>query len=69
MEIDNVKLMSFTVGIIGFIFMPLGVIWSLNNIFQVNIEFTLINWLSVAFLQLYLQIIIKASTLNTISKK
>ena len=69
MEVDTTKLATFLVGILGLIILPLGFIWSVNTVFQLNIEYTLWNWLGVAFLQLYLQLIIKASTLHTIPKK
>jgi len=69
MEVDTTKLATFLVGIFGLIILPLGFIWSVNNVFQLNIEFTFWNWLGVAFLQLYLQLIIKASTIHTVTKK
>jgi hypothetical protein len=69
MEIDTTKLATFLAGILGLIILPLGFIWSVNIVFQLNIEYTLWNWLGVAFLQLYLQLIIKASTIHTIPKK
>lgn len=69
MEIDTTKLATFLAGILGLIILPLGFIWSVNTVFQLNIEYTLWNWLGIAFLQLYLQLIIKASTIHTIPKK
>jgi hypothetical protein len=69
MEVDTTKLATFLVGILGLIILPLGFIWSVNAVFQLNIEYTLWNWLGVAFLQLYLQLIIKASTLQTKTEK
>tara|TARA_X000000950_G_C13799948_1_gene613090 strand:- start:102 stop:311 length:210 start_codon:yes stop_codon:yes gene_type:complete len=69
MEINTTKLSALTVGLIGVILLPLAFIWSMNNVFSLNVEYTFINWVSVAFLQLYLQIIIKASTLHPSSKK
>jgi hypothetical protein len=68
-EIETTKLTAFLAGIIGLITLPLGFMWAVNTAFSMNIEYTFFNWLSVAFLQLYLQVIIKASTLNTNLKK
>ena len=69
MEIETTKLTAFMVGIIGLIMLPLGFMWAVNTAFAMNIEYTFLNWLSVVFLQLYLQIVIKASTINTNIKK
>ena len=65
MEIETTKLTAFLAGLLGLITLPLGFIWAVNTAFAMNIEYTFLNWLSVAFLQLYLQVIIKASTINT----
>jgi len=64
-EIETTKLTAFLAGLLGLITLPLGFIWAVNTAFAMNIEYTFLNWLSVAFLQLYLQVIIKASTINT----
>ena len=69
MEIQTTKLTTFLAGILGLIILPLGFIWAVNTAFAMNIEYTFLNWLSVVFLQLYLQLIIKASTINTYTKK
>ena len=64
MELDTLKTSQFVVGIVGLILLPLGFIWATNTIFTLGIEYTFTNWLSVLFIQVYLQIIIKASTLH-----
>jgi hypothetical protein len=64
-EIETTKLTTLLLGILGFVLLPLGFMWAVNTAFAMNIEYTFLNWLSVAFLQLYLQVIIKASTINT----
>ena len=64
MEIDTTKLATFLAGLLGLIIMPLGFIWSVNTVFNLGVDFTFWNWVGVAFLQLYLQIIVKASTLG-----
>ena len=68
MEIETTKLTTFTAGLLGIVLLPLGFIWGVNTVFSLAIEYTFLNWLAIAFLQLYLQVIIKASTLHT-SKK
>ena len=69
MEIETTKLTAFMAGIIGLITLPLGFIWAVNTAFTLNIEYTFLNWLSIAFLQIYLQVVIKASTLHVQPKK
>lgn len=69
MEIETTKLTAFMAGIIGLITLPLGFIWAVNTAFTLNIEYTFFNWLSIAFLQIYLQVVIKASTLHVQPKK
>ena len=69
MEIETTKLTAFMAGIIGLITLPLGFIWAVNTAFTLNIEYTFLNWLSIAFLQIYLQGGSKASTLNVQPKK
>ena len=62
MEIETTKLSALIIGVLGLILLPLGFIWASNTIFQLNLEYTFLNWLAVVFLQLYFQIIVKAST-------
>ena len=71
MEIQTTNLSNLLLGIIGIIFLPIGLIWSVNTITSVNIEYSFINWLAILFLQLYFQLVIKASVSerNTKSKK
>ena len=61
MEIQTTNLSNLLLGIIGIIFLPIGLIWSVNTITSVNIEYSFINWLAILFLQLYFQLVIKAS--------
>jgi hypothetical protein len=65
MEIETTKLTMLFTGIIGLITLPLGFMWAINTAFSMNIEYTLMNWLSIVFLQLYFQVVIKASTTNS----
>lgn len=71
MEIQTTNLSNLLLGIIGIIFLPIGLIWSVNTITSVNIEYSFINWLAILFLQLYFQLVIKASVSerNTKEKK
>jgi len=62
MEIETTKLTTIITGIIGIITLPLGFMWAVNTAFSMNIEYTFMNWLSIVFLQLYFQVVIKAST-------
>lgn len=64
MEIETTKLTVLFTGIVGLITLPLGFMWAMNTVFSMNIEYTFMNWLSVVFLQLYFQIVVKASTTN-----
>ena len=36
MEVDTTKLASLFIGIIGLIILPLGFIWSINNLFAIK---------------------------------
>ena len=69
MELDTSKASLTFVGLLGFAMLPLGLIWSLNNLFLLQIEYTFFTWLGALFIQFYLQIIIKAATLHSVPKK
>lgn len=69
MEVETTKLSTLALGIIGMVVLPLGFIWASNTLFQLNIDYTFINWLGVLFLQLYFQIIVKAATTSSKTKK
>jgi hypothetical protein len=71
MEVETTKLTTLVIGLLGMIILPVGFIWASNTIFQLNLEYTFINWLAVLFLQLYFQVVVKASTTpsGTKSKK
>ena len=62
MEVETTKLTSLFTGIIGIIILPLGFIWAVNTAFNLNIQYTFLNWLSIVFLQLYFQVVVRAST-------
>jgi hypothetical protein len=62
MEVETTKLTTLMIGLIGMIILPIGFIWSTNTIFQLNLEYTFINWVAVLFLQLYFQVVVKAAT-------
>ena len=64
MEIETSKASITFVGLLGFSLLPLGLIWSLNNLFLLQIEYTFFTWLSAMFIQFYLQIIIKSGTIS-----
>ena len=68
MEIDSNKITAVVLGLIGIIVFPLGIIWSLNNLLSLQIQYTFFNWLSIVFIQIYIQIILKASFIGA-SKK
>ena len=57
MEVDSTKLTTFFVGIIGLIFLPLGLIWAFNTLLNLQIEYSFLNWLSIVFVQIYIQIV------------
>tara|TARA_B100000900_G_C20208358_1_gene564783 strand:- start:386 stop:595 length:210 start_codon:yes stop_codon:yes gene_type:complete len=69
MEVETTKLSTFLVGAVGIVVLPLGFLWATNTLFQLNIDYTFINWLGVLFLQLYFQIIVKAATTPSKTKK
>ena len=68
MEIETTKVTTILIGLIGLILLPLGGVWAINTLFQLGIEYTFANWVAAVFLQLYLQLVIKAG-LNTPTKK
>ena len=68
MEIDTTKITAFMVGIIGLIILPLGLIWAFNTLLNLQIEYTFLNWLSIVFVQLYIQIVLKASFISSEKK-
>ena len=68
MEVDSTKLATFFVGVIGLIFLPLGLIWAFNTLFNLQIEYSFLNWLSIVFVQIYIQIVLKASFINSNKK-
>ena len=68
MEIDTTKVNTFMVGILGLIILPLGLIWAFNTLLNLHIEYTFLNWLSVVFIQLYIQIVLKASLIGSTKK-
>ena len=69
MEIDAVKATTLLIGTLGLAVLPLGFIWAMNTLFLLNIEYTFFTWSSVLIIQLYLQIIIKASTIHISENK
>ena len=69
MEVETTKLSAFLLGAVGMVVLPLGFLWATNTLFQLNIDYTFINWLGVLFLQLYFQIIVKAATTPSKTKK
>ena len=68
MEVDIKKLITLFAGIIGLIFLPLGMIWAINTLLSLSIQYTFLNWLSIVFIQLYIQIVLKAAFLGTRTK-
>ena len=68
MEIDTTKMVTFMIGVAGLIILPLGLIWSFNTLLNLQIEYTFLNWLSVVFIQLYIQIVLKASLISSQKK-
>jgi len=69
MEISNMAILAFILGIIGIAVVPLGGLWALNTLFATGLEYNFINWLAVLFTQLYLQIVIKAGFAQAVTKK
>lgn len=68
MEIDTTKMTAFMIGITGLIILPLGLIWAFNTLLNLQIEYTFLNWLSIVFIQLYTQIVLKASLISSQKK-
>ena len=68
MEIDTTKMTPFMIGITGLIILPLGLIWAFNTLLNLQIEYTFLNWLSIVFIQLYIQIVLKASLISSQKK-
>ncbi len=68
MEIDTNKATAFTLGITGLIILPIGLIWAINTLLNLQIEYNFFNWLSVVFIQVYIQIILKAVLIGSIKK-
>ena len=68
MEIDTTKMTAFMIGITGLIILPLGLIWAFNTLLNLQIEYTFLNWLSIVFIQLYIQIVLKASLISSQKK-
>ncbi len=68
MEIDSAKLTTFFIGITGLIILPLGLIWSFNTLLNLQIEYSFFNWLSIVFIQLYIQIVLKAAFIGSNKK-
>ena len=68
MEIDTTKMTAFMIGITGLIILPLGLIWAFNTLLNLQIEYTFLNWLSIVFIQLYIQIVLKASFISSQKK-
>jgi uncharacterized membrane protein len=69
MEVDTNIMFKFLLGIIGIVLLPLGAIWSVNTLTPLNIEYSFFNWLATAFLQLYIQVIIKSGTIHKKEKQ
>ena len=69
MEIETSKLTTTMIGLIGLILLPLGGIWAINTLFLIGIEYTFVNWVAFAFLQLYMQLVLKASYLGQTTTK
>jgi hypothetical protein len=61
MEIETTKITTLIIGLIGMIILPLGFLWAANTLFQLNMDYTFLNWASVLFLQLYFQVVVKAA--------
>jgi hypothetical protein len=68
MEINTSKASLTIVGLLGFALLPLGLIWSLNTLFLLKIEYSFFTWLSAMFMQFYLQILIKSGTISSKDK-
>ena len=68
MEIDTTKMTAFIIGIVGLIILPLSLIWAVNTLLNLQIEYTFLNWLGIVFIQLYIQIVLKASLISSEKK-
>ena len=68
MEVSNITILAFILGVVGLIALPFGGIWALNTLGAAELEYSLLNWTAVLFTQLYIQIIIKSGTAQA-SKK
>ncbi len=65
MEIKTTAIVAFILGLVGIIFLPLGIIWAVNTLFSAGIEYSLINWAAAIFLQVYLQVILKSAVIGS----
>ena len=68
MEFETSKLTTIVIGLIGLILLPLGGIWAINTLFLTEIEYTFVNWVASMFLQLYFQLVMKASVSSPTKK-
>lgn len=68
MEVSNVTILAFILGVIGMIALPFGGIWALNTLFTTGLEYNFTTWAAVLFAQLYLQIVIKSGTARSTKK-
>jgi hypothetical protein len=68
MEFETSKLTTIVIGLIGLILLPLGGIWAINTLFLTGIEYTFVNWVASMFLQLYFQLVMKASVSSPTKK-
>jgi hypothetical protein len=68
MKIDTTKMTAFVIGIVGLIILPLGLTWAFNTLLNLQIEYTFLNWLSIVFIQVYIQIVLKASLISSEKK-
>lgn len=69
MEVQNITILAFILGILGVALLPLGGIWALNTILATGLEYTFFNWAAVLFAQLYLQLTIKAANMQSLKKE
>jgi hypothetical protein len=68
-EVSTTSLTALLIGVIGIILLPLGGVWALNTLFSLNLEYTLVNWTAVLFVQLYVQVVLKAAVMSGSSPK
>jgi len=64
MEIKVDNLVTFLFAIVGVCIFPLGMIWAINSLFLLQIQYTISNWFAIVFIQIYFQVILKASLTN-----